>query len=338
MEDKENLRHVAHYPIKSGPRTYKSVNVFEIKASSSGKKIVSFWKAEKDRYELNVVEERKFECQPDELEKLVALIDNIEEVTDLDRGDYIFLKKDSPSAEAATAAINSIQSADSAEAERLAALLIESVGKVEKDIHDFEEFSDNVSDDIFKVENLVGYARTERAVNKFKGLIQENAVEDEYQDFLEEHPWLFGNRYIEPTENREFTRDEEVDFCLETIDGYYDIFEIKRPGHEVMNYDSSHDTYYPSHRLSKAVAQTENYIKEIEANHGDILRRDGLDLLKPRGTIVIGSDLGSDEKEGLRVFNSYLNRVRVRTYTDIASMGERLLEMYDENSDLQDQS
>jgi len=92
--------------------------------------------------------------------------------------------------------------------------------------------------------------------------------------------------------------------------------------------DRSHDNYRPSADLSEAVSQVENYINEIEASRDGILRRDGLDMLKPRGTVVIGADLNSDEREGLRVYNSFLNRIDVVTYSELARKGERLVEAY----------
>ena len=329
IENKQNLRHVAHYPIKSGPETFKSVNIFEIKASSTGKKIVSFWKSRKQSARrLSVEEETQFECQPDELERLVALLDNLEEVAELERGEHVILRKDSPSTQAAIAAIDSIKNASSSEVEEIILKLIEGVCEVESKIGNLEKIADNLSDKALRVENLIGHARTQRVVTQFQELVEENEVEQEYQNFLESHPWLFGNRYVDRSDIRKLTRDEEVDFCLETVSGYYDVFEIKRPGPDVMNYDSSHDCYYASADLSKAVSQVENYIKEIEANHGEILRRDGLDVLKPRGTVVIGSNLTSEEREGLRVFNSNLSRIRVITFSEIVSMGERLIEVY----------
>lgn len=333
LEDKKNLRHIAHYPIKSGPETFKSVNIFGIKASTSGKKIVSFWKSRlAGPGKLNVEEETQFECQPDELERLVALLDNLEEVTELKRGKHIILRKDSPSTQAAVAAVESIKNTDSSEVEDLMIKLIESISDVEANVDDLSKISNSLTDKALHVENLIGHARTQKVVSKFKSLVEENRKEQKYQDFLEEHPWLFGNRYIDKSETRKLTRDEEVDFCLETISGYYDVFEIKRPGDSVVNYDASHDTYYASADLSKAVSQVENYIKEIDASRDEIFRRDKMDVLKPRGTVVIGSNLSTEEREGLQVFNSYLNRVRVMTYSEIVSMGERLIDMYSPES------
>lgn len=328
LEDKERLRHVAHYPIKDGPRTFKSVNVFDIIASDSGKKVVSFWKSRLNSDQISVEEETRFQCQSDELKRLVALLDNLEEVANLDRGNHVILPKDAPSVEAAKAAIESIESTNTEESEELAVELIKSVSEIEPGIDDIEGFADELPEDVVNVEYLISRARARNAIEEFRELIEAEEPEQEYQEFLENHPWIFGARYVENRNERELTRDEEVDFCLETVNGYYDIFEIKRPDHTIMVEDTSHDNYRPSADLSEAVSQVENYIKEIEANHGEILRRDELDLLKPRGTVVIGAGLDSDEREGLRVYNSFLNRISIVTYGELARKGERLVEAY----------
>lgn len=329
MEDNDRLRHVAHYPIKSGPRTYKSVNIFEIIASSSGKKLVSFWKSRLvEPKTLNVEKETKFECDTDELERLLALLGKLEEVVELDVGNHIFIEKDSPSGKALIEAVKNISNEDSSEMSELMVELVESVADLQSSISDPEEFSNRISKEALDLENLLGYARTSKIVSEFEQLVDDEKDEQSYQDFLEENPWLFGNRYIENTDERKLTRNEEVDFCLATIDGYYDVFEIKKPDHKVMLKDSSHDTFYASSELSKAVSQTQNYLKEIELNHGDILRRNEMDMLKPRGTVVIGRNLNSEQREGLRVSNSYLNRIRAVTYDEIISMGQRLIDMY----------
>lgn len=328
LEDKDQLRHVAHYPIKNGPRTYKSVNVFDIIASDSGKKIVSFWKSRLSSGRLDVEEETIFQCRPDELRRLIALLDNLEDVANLARGNHVILAWDGPSVAAAKAAIGSIELTDSEVSEELAVELIKGVSEIEPAINDIEGFADELPEDVVNVEYLISRARARKAIDEFKRLIDAQEREQEYQEFLEDHLWIFGARYVDSRDNRALTRDEEVDFCLEAVNGYYDIFEIKRPSHRVMVKDRSHNSYRPSAKLSEAVSQVENYIREIEASHGDILRRDGLDILKPRGTVVIGSNLNPDEREGLRVHNSFLNRIDVVTYSELARKGERLANTY----------
>lgn len=138
---------------------------------------------------------------------------------------------------------------------------------------------------------------------------------------------MFGSRYIRDSEKRELTRNSEVDFCLEAASGYYDIFEIKRPKHNVLIEDPSHNGYKPSAKLSEATSQIETYIKEIEEERSDILRHEKIDMLKPRGYIVIGNSLSEEKKEYLRTHNSFMNRIRVLTYSDLIGIAERTIEI-----------
>jgi hypothetical protein len=329
LEDKDRLRHIAQYPIKNGPRTFKYAHVFEVKASNSGRKIIHFWKSRlTEEGSFEVEEESRFECNQDELEKLAAFLDHIEDIAGLERGEYIFLKKDEPSSRAALAAIDSIKRTESDEVEDIIIKLLHSIGEFEIEEEEIESIGDNLTSDVVDVENLIGQARTKKVVSDFEELISQEKREHAYQEFLEENPWLFGNRYIDLEDTRRLTRDEEVDFCLETVDGYYDVFEIKRPVHSVVEKDRSHDTYYPSSKLSKAVGQVSNYLKYIDNEYPNILSRDGLDMIRPRGNIIIGSDLSEDEIEGLRVYNNHLNRIRVITYDQVVKMGNRLIDVY----------
>lgn len=328
-EEKERLEHVAHYPIKNGPKTFKSVNVFEPIPSETGKKIVSFWKSRlSEEGDMEIDEETRFECNPVELDRLVAMLDSLEDVVDLERGEYIFMKRDSPSSQAITAAIDSIQQSDSEQIDEIVSHLLEGIAGLDVEEDDVEILADKLDSDILDVENLIAQARTRKTLSEFRELVASDEIEQEYQTFLEEHHWLFGNSYLDRTDQRQLTRDQEVDFCLVTVDGYYDVFEIKRPSHTVLVRDDSHDTYRPSAELSKAVAQVANYLQEIDWNHDDILRRDRMNMIRPRGIIVIGSELSEPQNEALRVYNNHLSRIRVMTYDEILEMGTRIIEIH----------
>jgi len=50
-------------------------------------------------------------------------------------------------------------------------------------------------------------------------------------------------------------------------------------------------------------------------------------MLKPRGYIVIGNSLSEEKKEYLRTHNSFMNRIRVLTYSDLIGIAERTIEI-----------
>lgn len=326
------LDHVAHYPIKDGPRTYKSVNVFSIPDKEENGYIITFWKARQSgsRY-LNQDEETQFNASKEEVSRLLGFLENIYELENLERGDYVILRKDSPSAEAAASAISAIKSCRDETVRDILLELIGSLTELDIELDELDLSSESVEQGAIKAEHAIKHARTKAIVNEFERKIDSEKSEEDYQDFLETNPWLFGQEYVKRLQIREITRDEEVDFCLESVDGFYDVIEIKKPSTNVLIEDGSHDTYRASSELSSAIAQLENYIYRIEQSQGNILVRDGLNMVKPRGKIVIGDQLSSEERESLRVMNSHLSRITVYTFSDIAELGQRVVERYEEH-------
>ncbi|WP_276301720.1 Shedu immune nuclease family protein [Halorussus lipolyticus] len=334
LEEKKNLKHISHYPLKSGPKTYKSLNVFSIMAKDEDKYLLSFWKARKksSKY-LNQVDETQFKCEKKEVTRLLDFLENLYELEGLDRGDHVILRKDSPSSEAAASAVEAIKSCDE-ELESVLLNLIGSLSDMDADISDLDLSENAIEQDAIRAEYAIKHARTKKKLEEFENLISDKKKERKYQSFLEDNPWLFGQEYVTHLDLRELTRDEEVDFCLESVDGYYDVIEIKTPSKTVLVEDGSHDTYKASADLSSAIAQVENYIHQIEANEGDILRRDKIHALKPRGIIVIGDELTDEKRESLRVLNSHLNRITVYTFSDIKRLGERMVSRYEQDGGL----
>ncbi|WP_458190935.1 Shedu immune nuclease family protein [Haladaptatus sp. NG-WS-4] len=328
------LNHIAHYPIKKGPRTYKSLNVFEVPEKDEDQYILGFWKARKNSGFLNQDEETEFRCSKEEVTRLLGFLENIYELKGLDRGNHVILKKESPSSEAAASAVEAIKSCEDDGLQDILLELIGSLTDLDVEIGALDLSSDKVERDAVKAEHAIKYARTKSILEEFRQKIEREEAESEYQEFLEDNPWLFGQEYVQQIELRELTRDEEVDFCFESVDGFFDVIEIKKPETTVLVEDGSHDTYKASAELSSAIAQVQNYIYRIEQAQGNILMRDGMNMVKPRGIIVIGDDLSSDERESLRVMNSHLNRITIHTFSDITKIGQRIVDRYDEDEEL----
>lgn len=329
MEDKRNFKHIAEFTLKNGRDTFKFAHVFEILASSTGKKVLHLWKGRRNTNRIEKEDGTSIDLQPDELERLIALLDNIEEIAELDTGSYIILEQDSPEIDAAIEAIRSVESTNSDEAQELAIEFIKALGEVESDIDDTTQFANEIPSGVTNIDHLIRYSRRKSTLSDFRDLIKKNELESEYQDFLQKHPWMFGSRYTGDTGERKLVEGKEVDFCLETVDDYYDIFEIKRPGHSVLVKDSSHNTYRPSAKLSEAITQVEDYIQKIERNRSEILLREDIDIIRPRGYVVIGSNLTDDEQDSLRSHNSFLNQIEVLTYSDVANIAERAIDIQD---------
>lgn len=328
------LNHVAHYPLKNGPRTYKSLHIFSVPEKDENQYIVSFWKLRKKEGLLEKDEETEFKCEKNEVTRLLGFLDNLYELEGLERGDHVILKKNSPSAEAAASAIEAVKSCENGVVRDILLELIGSLDELEVDLDELDLSSEAVEQRAIKAEHAIKHARTKAILDEFKEKISSREDEDEYQEYLEENPWLFGQEYVKKLEIREITRNEEVDFCFESVDGFYDIVEIKKPQTRILVEDGSHDTHRASSQLSSAIAQLENYIYRIEQSQGTIAMRDDLKMVKPRGKIVLGDELSSDERESLRVMNSHLNRITIYTFSDIAEIGQRVVDRYEQHEDL----
>ena len=50
---------------------------------------------------------------------------------------------------------------------------------------------------------------------------------------------------------------------MESVDGYLDLIELKRPKHELLKYDLSHKCYYPHSDLSQVIGQSLFYLQKL---------------------------------------------------------------------------
>ena len=153
------------------------------------------------------------------------------------------------------------------------------------------------------------FVKHNQAYDQLKSLVEkEKCLENEFQDLLTKNPWMFGSEYSELLDRRNWTRDDSLDFMLRrTTDNYLEIIEIKTPFYEpLFIYDKSHESYYPSSKLSPVIGQVIRYISEIERSRDAILSKDSCDTLKIRGRIIIGRDGDSKHQEALRNFNAHL--------------------------------
>ena len=155
--------------------------------------------------------------------------------------------------------------------------------------------------------------------------------EQAFQELLSQNPWMFGSEYSELLDRRKWTRDDNVDFMLRrTSDNYLEIIEIKTPFQDaLLNFDKSHDSYYPSSKLALVLGQVMRYIAELERSRDSILSKDKLDTLKIRARVIVGRDGDTPHQEGLRNLNAHLHRIEVVTYDQLIRIADRVLDVFD---------
>jgi hypothetical protein len=157
-----------------------------------------------------------------------------------------------------------------------------------------------------------------------------DSSEQSFQDLLSHNPWMFGSEYSELLDRRSWTRDDNVDFMLRrTSDNYLEIVEIKTPFKEaLLLYDKSHNSYYPSAKLSAVLGQVMRYIAELERDRNSILSKDSCDTLKIRARVIAGRDGDAAHQEALRNLNSHLHRIEVVTFDQLVRIAARVLEVF----------
>lgn len=180
---------------------------------------------------------------------------------------------------------------------------------------------------------VIQQIRYKKAVTELEDKLKQNLLEDEYRKWFLEHPWVFGTEYERPeTKTRKVGWNSRGDIILTSVDGYQDLIELKRPDSEVFRYDESHDNYYPSQELSKALSQVIKYLQSSEDVRLQIKEFDNLPFLKPRGRIVIGrtTQWVKEKHETLRKLNCTLQNIQIMTYDHLINQAKRMIKYYEE--------
>jgi hypothetical protein len=150
-----------------------------------------------------------------------------------------------------------------------------------------------------------------------------------YQDWCDNHSWVFGNAYLIKDDVRAISEGDKIDMLLPTvISGYRDIIELKKPSESVLNWDSTHNNHYFASPVSKAIGQCHRYIDVFQEVAIKGLR-DNPEIVAyhPRAIIVIGrSNTWEEDKfRALHGLNARLANITVMTYDQLLRQGERLI-------------
>lgn len=175
------------------------------------------------------------------------------------------------------------------------------------------------------------HLRYKAAVAELKTLLSSQTDEQVYQQWFENHPWIFGTHYVGRLDLRRIGLHEISDMVMQTTDGYLDLVELKRPNLEVLRLDRSRQTYYFNADVAVAIAQCANYITKTEENRHQLAQVEGAFFLKPRARIIIGHDTGWDKqrRDALRTLNGSLHFIEVWTYDQLVAMAERMVALYE---------
>jgi hypothetical protein len=179
---------------------------------------------------------------------------------------------------------------------------------------------------------LLEQARRLRSVEAFEEMLIHDYREQRWQEWFQENSWVLGSEFVRVLDDREIDTQHISDFLMEAYDGFLDVVEIKRPEGGLSFWAGSldHGHYVPSSDLTKAIAQANRYIFEIEreANSLKFLDRvGGVRTVKPRCTLIFGrsNDWNGQQAEAYRILNTAFHSLHVMTYDHLLARAKRMI-------------
>ena len=170
------------------------------------------------------------------------------------------------------------------------------------------------------------------AVASLREMLESGESDEQwYQEWCEDHFWVFGNAYILRDEFRRFSEADQADLLMAcTASGFRDILELKRPDMEVLRYDGSHQSYFFASDVTRAIGQVHRYMDVLaEVASRGLRDRPEVVAYHPRSIIVIGRShrWDGDKHRALHGLNRRLHDITIMTYDNLLLQAERLLEI-----------
>ena len=170
-------------------------------------------------------------------------------------------------------------------------------------------------------------------IDNYPELVKYKAGQPEkiFQNWIEGNLWIFGVEYVKHYDARKIALFSEGDLLMESVDGFLDLIELKRPKHSLLKYDDSHSCHYPHNDLSIVVGQSLFYLQKLSEYKLNIEKEYKTKVLMPRVKIIIGVSHEFDESQHhcLRMVNSGLSSIQIISYTDLVKYGHVLITAFE---------
>jgi len=323
--------------LKEGPRAFRLATLLEI-LDSSGQphhyslKIDSIEKRKAGWFHKPEKSVRLDGQDPDEIERLVRFLQaHLEgKLTESSGELHILRSEDYAKLEAF---IDQLPSWGSPDLVELVKLIMPRIEESPAYLPQFiQAFEGSESETVRSIAIASRVVEQRRAYEHLATLVQAGHNNEKgFQDLLAKNPWMFGSEYSELLDRRSWTRDDNLDFMLRrTSDNYLEVVEIKTPFEDALLLkDKSHDSYYPSSKLSPVLGQVIRYIAELDRDRDKILSKDRCDTLKIRARVIVGRDGDLGHQEGLRNLNAHLHRIEVVTFDQLVRIAARVLDVFE---------
>lgn len=167
-------------------------------------------------------------------------------------------------------------------------------------------------------------------ISKFELLLSsKKTTESNWGKFLEGNLFLIDSKYIHPLPqlNLVLGGTRKVDFGLVDIQGYLDLFEIKKPETKLLTSKKDSRGNYSWDRQSiEAIVQAEKYLFQAEGKRNDLkadIKREkdiDLDVIRPRAFVILGNSSQLDnsaKREDFRILKNQFKNIEIILYDEL---------------------
>ena len=334
-----NVGKISQVVLKDGPQTFRIATLLEIINPRTGElhhyslKIDHIIRKKKAGWFTKPERSMRLEGEsPDEIDRLYTFLHALKQgELAKEQGDlHLIRSEDYARLESLLGALPKLPVSDKIQLIRtIFSQLEDSPSYVADFVSALEESSPEILAHIATASRFLEYSESFKQLQQ---LVQNPSTpEKDFQRHLSDNPWMFGSEYSELLLRRTWTRDDNLDYMLRrTVDGYLEIVEIKTAfSDRLFNLDPSHDSYYPSAKLSPVLGQVISYIEEVERNRDSIIAKDSVDTLKIRARAIVGRDGDAGQQAALRNLNAHLHGIEIITYDQLLRIAARVLSVFE---------
>lgn len=180
-------------------------------------------------------------------------------------------------------------------------------------------------------------------ISKYEALLKENPPESQWQKLFDEYITLFDTRYAHKINYKNIATGitKYPDLVLVDIYGYIDFYELKKSSTPLIQYNSSHKTWYWTKDVSMVIAQATDYLQKSKENAISYTRaikeetetesEEGIDvnIINPRVIIVAGSTAELNTKKKLNHFKNLRESLKDIEFVLYDELLERLKNLLD---------
>lgn len=169
----------------------------------------------------------------------------------------------------------------------------------------------------------------DQVINEFESKLKDKVSEEKWGKFLQSNLFLIDSKYIHAISqlNLVLGGSRKVDFGLVDIQGYLDIFEIKKPETKLISANKdSRGNYVWDKQAIEAIVQAEKYLFHAESKRNDLkadIKRERqivLDVIRPRAFVILGTYAqldNDDKKEDFRILKNQFKNIEIILYDEL---------------------